>query len=557
MGGSEAHPDAGVIEATLESRASIRGHPDELSHDARQFLQRRIARLSMILGTISLTFLLVRAIGGFLAEAVALELLHVSFPLHTAACGVLLATWLVLSRRRVLSGRAIYAADLISIVGSSLLYIGMGFYLPMALRPDIMLLLILSYSLLGRSIYVPSAWQRTLGFGALIALGFVAMTVSANRQGDTSLSDLIASLFGLQVDPRHMGLGLTVFVQAWWWTTVFLAVSASQVIYGLRREVSAARQLGQYELTRKLGEGGMGEVYEARHLLLRRATAVKLLRPELAGEQSIRRFEREVRATAKLTHPNTVTIFDFGRAANGVFYYAMELLEGGSLADIVQLAGPMDPERVLHVLHQVADALTEAHEKGLVHRDIKPGNIMLTCRGGVPDVAKVVDFGLVKESKGADVSLTGDNSLLGTPLYLAPEAIRHADGYEPRSDLYALGGVAYFMLTGEHVFEASTTMELLSLHLMEPPPSPSRQRGGPLPDGLEALILDLLAKDPADRPADAGVVMARIEACGAFGEWTRRRAARWWHDFGPELAEGHPLEAPTVPTMQIALSNRR
>jgi len=401
-----------------------------------------------------------------------------------------------------------------------------------------------------------SAWQRTAVFGGLIALGFVGMSIHAGRHGDHSLAELMERLFHVEVDNRQMAIGTGLFLQAWWGTTVFLAASASHVIYGLRREVTRAQRLGQYELVRRLGAGGMGEVYAARHLLLRRETAVKLLHPELAGEQAIKRFEREVRATAKLTHPNTVTIFDFGHAANGVFYYAMELLEGGSLDDIVGLDGPMPPERVVHIVHQVADALTEVHGKGLVHRDIKPGNVMLTRRGGVPDVAKVVDFGLVKEAGSADVSLTGENSILGTPLYLAPEAIRRADGYEPRSDLYALGAVAYYCLTGEHVFFADNTMGLLSLHLMEDPQTPSARRGAPVDEDLERLVLSLLAKNPDDRPASAYALMEQLEELSLYRAWTRKRAERWWRDWGPELSRAEAHDQPTAPTMQVALSER-
>jgi eukaryotic-like serine/threonine-protein kinase len=539
----------------MGSRGISQARPTELTPETRRFLQHRVARLGLILGVISSTFLLLRVVGVW-AQHVIEELGHATFALHLCAAAVLLGTWLLLRGERIYDGRAIFAADLVSVVGSSLFYIGMGFFIPMAMRPDLMIVLILSYSLLGRSVYVPSAWQRTAIFGLLISIGFLAMTMHADGQDDDSLRDLIAQLFHVEVDPELIGSGMTVFAQVWWGVTVFLSASASHVIYGLRREVTKARQLGQYELTRKLGAGGMGEVYEARHLLLRRATAVKLLRPELAGEKSISRFEREVRATAKLSHPNTVTIFDFGHAANGVFYYAMELLEGGALDDIVALDGPMEPARVVHVLHQVADALTEAHHKGLVHRDIKPGNIMLTRRGGVPDVAKVVDFGLVKEAGSADVSLTGENAILGTPLYLAPEAIRRGDGYEPRSDLYALGGVAYFMLTASHVFEADTTMELLSMHLMESPVPVSERLGAPIPADLERLVMSLLAKSPDDRPASAGALLEQLEELSLYRQWTRKDAERWWRDFGPELRRGPAEESLSTPTMLVELSQR-
>src|SRR6185503_3012449 len=211
-------------------------------------------------------------------------------------------------------------------------------------------------------------------------------------------------------------------------------------------EVRDARRLGRYTLLEKIGEGGMGAVYSVRHAMLRRPTAMKLLPPQKFGAQNVARFEREVQLTARLTHPNTIRIFDYGRTPDGIFYYAMEYLDGANLAEVIAEGGPMPAGRVIHILDQVAGALTEAHGIGLIHRDVKPANIILTEQGGVPDVAKILDFGLVKEmgETGAD-PLTHADTLTGTPMYMSPEAIAAPDQVDARADLYALGAVGYYL----------------------------------------------------------------------------------------------------------------
>jgi serine/threonine-protein kinase len=228
-----------------------------------------------------------------------------------------------------------------------------------------------------------------------------------------------------------------------WGFAIITCTVISWVIYSLRAEVREARRLGQYVLERKLGEGGMGEVYRARHGMMRRPTAIKLLRGDRAGEIDLGRFEREVQLTARLTHPNTITIFDYGRTHDGVFYYAMELLDGATLQRIVAVDGPQPPGRVVRILGMVCGALTEAHAIGLIHRDIKPANIMLCSQGGEHDVVKLLDFGLVKEFEvDRDVKLTAASIVVGTPQYMAPESIVDPDSVDARTDIYALGAVA-------------------------------------------------------------------------------------------------------------------
>ena len=308
-----------------------------------------------------------------------------------------------------------------------------------------------------------------------------------------------------------------------------MAALVSYVIYGLRAEIQKARQLGQYTLEEKLGEGGMGSVYRARHAMLRRPTAIKLVPPEKASAAALARFEREVQLTASLSHPNTVSVFDYGHTPDGIFYYAMEYLEGTDLDALVRAHGPQPPARVAHVLRQVASALVEAHGIGLIHRDIKPENVILCERGGIPDVAKVVDFGLVRDLEPASgARLTQANVIHGTPLYLSPEAIRAPDAVDARSDVYGLGAVGYYLLTGTHVFGGATTVEVCSHHLHTRPEPPSERLGRPVPAGLERLVLACLEKDPALRPGSALELRDALGALDDVGHWGEKEAREWW-----------------------------
>jgi len=338
---------------------------------------------------------------------------------------------------------------------------------------------------------------------------------------------------------------------------------ASSVIYGLRQEVREAQRLGQYTLREKLGAGGMGVVYKASHAMLRRPTAIKLLPPDKAGETSIARFEREVQLTAGLTHPNTVAIYDYGRTPDGIFYYAMEYLDGLDLAVLVGADGPQPAARVQHILLQVVGALGEAHGVGLIHRDIKPANIILCQRGGIADVAKVVDFGLVKELEGGPgVGLTNIDSIAGTPLYLSPEAITSPQEVDARADVYALGAVGYFLLTGTPVFEGRTPVEVCSHHLshhLHTPPEPlSKRLGQPVPADLEGLVLDCLAKDPTRRPQTARGLGERLQSCKGLGRWDEEASAAWWVERGRAILRsraGTPVDE-SAPTLSVDLRRR-
>jgi len=309
----------------------------------------------------------------------------------------------------------------------------------------------------------------------------------------------------------------------------------------LQEATLAAGQLGQYKLDVKIGSGGMGTVYRGHHAMLRRPTAIKLLDPVRMTELAVARFEREVQFTSALTHPNTIAIYDFGRMPDGIFYYAMEFLEGMNLEDLVARHGAVDEARTVFLLQQVCGALAEAHAGGLVHRDIKPGNIFLTTRGGLSDFVKVLDFGLVKSTDSAEnANLTSTGTVAGTPLYLSPEAIERPVSVDVRADVYAVGAVAYFLLTGAPVFSGDSIMEICLKHIQAVPKPMGERRGRPLSPKLEAWIGSCLAKSPDDRPLNAGAMLAELEACEIPGSWTSAQAAKWWQENVTSPAEKKP-----------------
>jgi serine/threonine protein kinase/CHASE1-domain containing sensor protein len=350
-----------------------------------------------------------------------------------------------------------------------------------------------------------------------------------------------------------LGLGLTAVAAAAYFTLA--------TIRGLRRTVARTVNVGQYTLEEKIGEGGMGVVYRAAHALLRRPAAIKLLLKDTASQADLARFEREVQLTSRLAHPNTISIFDYGRTQNGVFYYVMEYLDGLDLDRLVREDGPLDPGRAIHILAQVSGALAEAHLLGLVHRDIKPANIVLTERRDEPDVVKVVDFGLVKtlEPSQSELGITQINTITGTPLYLAPEAITSPQHMDGRTDLYALGAVAYFILTGEHVFQGATVLEVLTKHLLEEPEPPSKRLGRPFAADLEAVVLSCLAKDRGARPESASALRAALLACEDAERYDMEAARVWWRERGVKLRNSSRLSPQSVghaTTMAIDLHDR-
>jgi serine/threonine protein kinase len=305
----------------------------------------------------------------------------------------------------------------------------------------------------------------------------------------------------------------------------------------LRDATLAAQQFGQYTLVEKIGAGGMGTVYKARHAFLRRPTVIKLLNPESMSDASIARFEREVQLTSELSHPNTVAIYDYGRTEKGVFYYAMEYLEGVNLDELVSRHGPLPEERAAYILRQLCASLAEAHAAGLVHRDVKPANVFLTVRGGQHDYVKVLDFGLARSAGDRrEAGLTSADTVAGTPLYLSPEAITQPDRIDARADVYAIGAVAYFLLSGSPVFCGSSSTEICLKHVRETPEPPSLRCGRPVNAVLESLLLKCLSKSPLERPGDAGELLRLVEAIALPHRWSPADAARWW------AQRGEPLE---------------
>ncbi len=321
---------------------------------------------------------------------------------------------------------------------------------------------------------------------------------------------------------------------------LFLVLAAITAIFGthtinsLRIEAYEAKLLSQYRLGRKLGSGGMGEVFLAEHQLLKRPCAIKLIRHDLAGNPRIfARFEREVRATAQLSHWNTIEIFDYGRNDDGSFYYVMEYLPGLSLAELVERYGPMPPARVIYLLRQACDALREAHDSGLIHRDIKPANLMAAYRGGLYDVAKLLDFGLVKTlSEDQPVHLSREGFVPGSPLYMSPEQVMQTHSPDRRTDIYGLGAVAYFLLTGRPPFLGDNAMAVMIAHARDPV-TPLSQLRSDIRSDLEDVVLRCLAKNPDDRYPDTPSLAEALELCADAPNWSPRQAAHWWQRHPP------------------------
>ena len=325
-----------------------------------------------------------------------------------------------------------------------------------------------------------------------------------------------------------------------------MAYVGARVVYSLGREVALAREMGGYRLIERLGAGGMGEVWRAEHRLLARPAAIKLVRPEaLGGLDATRRrevqerFGREARATAMMRSPHTIQLFDYGVTNDGTFHYVMELLDGFDLETLVERFGPVPAERAIALLVQVCHSLAEAHGEGLIHRDIKPANVYVCRYGREPDFVKVLDFGMVKSRGGrgeaAETQLTGDHAVWGTPAFMAPEQVlgRSVDG---RADLYAVGCLGYWLITGQLVFQGKTPMEIMLQHAHAAPAAPSSRSELEMPAAIDNLILSCLAKDPADRPSTAEELSHRLSAVATSSTWTPERARAWWDQHHPAPA---------------------
>ena len=351
-----------------------------------------------------------------------------------------------------------------------------------------------------------------------------------------------------EVDVAQAFRPLVILHWAFWSLYTLLALAAlaifvfSVIVARLRRAAQKAeieaQHLGQYTLEEKLGAGAMGVVYRGHHAMMRRPTAIKLLDVDKVNDAAIERFEREVQITCQLTHPNTIAIYDYGRTPEGVFYYAMEYLDGIDLQTLVEQYGPQPESRVIHILRQICGSLYEAHSRDFVHRDIKPANVMLNRRGGEPDVIKVLDFGLVKAlDTEKQVSRTTSDSLVGTPLYMSPEAIQSPLSIDSRSDIYAVGAVGYYLLTGEPVFNATSLVELCQKQVDEQPVPPSQRSDQTVSEQLENALLSCLDKSRVKRPVTTRDLARQLDTSPLAHQWTFENGELWWgrHERGEPM----------------------
>ena len=501
--------------------------------EARAFLQTRIAQFARAVAVLSGGFLVFLAItAGLLFHDFSRFVRQPATQSHAATVAALALVSAICARGKR-SSRELLLLDALAIiacgVGFSLVGIGAG----ARHRIELLLLLIMTNTLACRAAVIPSPPGRTLVLGAL-AMSPTLLQVWLVYSGDPSAGP--------------DGAFFAVLYSAAWVVAALVASTLmSQRIYGLQRQVSEARRLGQYTLEEKIGEGGMGEVYKARHALLRRPTAIKLLRPGPAGERALARFEREVQLTSQLTHPNTIQIYDFGHTPDGRFFYAMEFLDGITLEELVELDGPQPAARVVPLVAQICGSLAEAHAVGLIHRDVKPANVMLCERGRIADVVKVLDFGLVKTvSDDGDATASRTDAIVGTPTYMAPEAILTADRVDARSDVYAVGAVAYFLLTGCHVFGGATVVEVCAHHLHTQPEPPSARLAAPVPGDLEAIVMSCLAKSPEDRPMSAERLRGDLLACADANGWSEEQRRDWWDQRRTRIHERRSLRPATA-----------
>jgi hypothetical protein len=519
--------------------------------DSREFLQLRVAAFGRTVAVILFLSLIGRVLlgvsfGYFLEEAA-----HPSFWAHAVSWIPVAVVWLI-CRSRPLATRAIQLVEGLGLVLTSVCLVVMGANLPAAAGAATTTAYSISFALIARAVFVPSTPRHTAWLG--LAMG-IPLVIAVYQNFLTVDLDVWNShgFFRTIEDPAKLARSQAVQIGFAWALTTLLAAWATRVIYGLRKDALDAKKLGQYIVEEKIGEGGMGAVYRAQHGLLKRPTAIKLLSGERNTPDDIDRFRREVQMTAKLKHPNTITIYDYGCTDDGTFYYAMELLDGVNLFEIVQAGGKLPESRVAHKKRQCAMALQEAHGMGLVHRDIKPNNIMMTQQGGAHDVTKVLDFGLVKsvDSK-ADTTKTWTEAIIGTPRFMSPEQILDPPSVDPRSDLYALGAVGYYLLTGRFVFEGSNAIEICAQHLSAVPEPPSSVAELDVNPDLERIIMQCLKKRRDDRPASGAEIAERLQEL-PIERWSQRNAAEWWEREGQAIITGRggDLEVGSLATIQV------
>lgn len=508
-----------------------------LSPDELEFYRERVALLGQIGTAVAVFSILVQLVLAYAVDDYADPWGAGTWLLMGGALAPA-AAWLICTSRDI--GRTLVsAAEIGSVLTSSTAYVAVMLQLSPQHHFERLLLLALTYIAVLRTAIVPSSAARTAAMTMAMAIPLLIGTAVYYRGYAPYPADPLSA--------THTPTVMVLWSLVWWSTTVVICTITSRVIFGLRSEIRAAKRLGQYVLEEKIGEGGMGEVYRGSHALLKRPTAIKLVPPERAGQQTLDRFEQEVQLTARLTHPNTITVFDYGRTPAGVLFYAMELLEGATLSEVMRVSGPQPPNRVAHILASMLGALVEAHAAGLIHRDIKPNNVMLCARGASLDFVKVLDFGL---AHAMDDEAPAE--ILGSPLYLSPESIRTPENVDARHDIYALGVVAYYLLSNHHPHAGDSVEAVCRAHLDDVPLPLSHHVTVEVPPALESWIMRCLDKDRDARPSSE-VALRELTAL-AITPWTQDDAAAWWDAFGVYVRE-RQSEARTVAS-QRALEPR-
>jgi len=514
--------------ATEGRSATALTDPGEL-----RFLRRRVALYALSYAGL-IGFALVLSSVVFVIQGQPESALQPHF-LYLTLSAVIMTLLGVFCRTAIGTRATVLAVEAVALLAGAILHAMSALWWTLDIRPELMLILALSYVLILRSALVPSTVRHTIFLCVLIGIPILIMIYRRYASDAEFLATAI---------PDRMPGAATTWAVQWWALTTAVSSVITRIVYGLRREAKAAQQLGQYTLEEKLGGGGMGEVWRATHRFLRRPAAIKLIKPEaLAGDGGNNlelrvRFEREAQATATLESPHTVQLYDFGVSQDGVFFHVIEFLTGSDLETLVRKHGPLAPERVAYLLRQICDSLDDAHSVGIIHRDIKPANIFLSQRGRHFDFVKVLDFGLAKladESTPQDTQVTRQGILHGTPAYMSPEAGTGSSPVDARSDIYTIGGVAYWLLTGCLVFEANSALEMAAAHINQAPAPPSTRTELEVPDSLERIVMSCLAKNPEQRPQTVHELSEQLGSCDFAEPWTNDRALAWWKAHQPEL----------------------
>lgn len=419
-------------------------------------------------------------------------------------------------------------ADVALTVSTALVLLASSWPAPREIRPDLIAILAIGQLLVVRAALVPSTPGRALWLGIACTAPIIPFTYA---------------YYATRLEPgADPGAGVYAWYSAAFAASIVVVSSlVSRNVHRPKDENAQPRQLGQYVLMRRIGGGGMGVVYEAEHQRLRRPTAIKVLRPEKTAEHNLVRFEREARLTASLCHPNTVSVYDYGRTPGGTFYYAMEYIEGIDLDMLVRHDGPQHPGRVIQILLQICGSLAEAHAVGLIHQDIKPANIFLCERAGMVDMVKVLDFGLVRRfsraegAEGRTSMIAPQQDFVGTPHFVAPEALLGDGEVDGRTDLYSLGCVAHFLLTGAAPFTGNTVLEVLGQHLHATAKPFAQKARWPISQALEQVILRCLGKARVQRPGDSATLYSLLQQCPEACAWDQDHGRSWWAERGEAL----------------------